>query len=294
MSPFKGVFPAMITPFDAGGQFNEAVFRQVLEANIQAGVQGFWLGGGSGESVLLDDRENGLLARAAADQARGRVVTIMHVGAPTTRRAVALAVQAAEAGVDALCCVPPFFYGVDDRAVIAHYEAVGAASELPLLLYNLPQSTGVDISPDLAERIRDRVPNVVGLKHSGPVVEHTHAFAEKGFACFIGYATLMLPGIDMGAVGCIDGPLTIAPELWVAIWRCLGSGDWAGATEAQRRATAFANAVYGLGFLDALKAGCTIRYGVDCGDPRPPQLPLLPQSREALERLITSLDLAQT
>ena len=291
MLRFGGVVPAMITPFDKANRFNESAFRELIEANILAGVDGFWLAGGSGESVLLSDEENERLAVAATDQVSGRVTTIMHIGAPTTDRAVTMAEQAAKSGVDALCCVPPFFYRVEERAIIEHYKAVGSASALPLLLYNLPQSTGVDISPALACRIRDVVPSVVGLKHSGPIVENTYGFAAAGFNCFIGYATLMLPGLNMGAVGCIDGPLTIAPELWVAIWRSVCAQDLAAAQKAQKRAAEFATAVYDIGFLDVLKAGCTMRYQVECGSPRLPQLPLTSDQRIALEGILHSFDL---
>ena len=103
MAELKGVVPAVVTPFTAAGEFNERAFREVVEYNIQAGVHGFWIGGGTGESVLLDDEENFRIATAAAEQAAGRITNIMHIGAPTTRRAVKMAERAAGAGVDALC-----------------------------------------------------------------------------------------------------------------------------------------------------------------------------------------------
>ena len=87
MPEFKGIFPAIITPMTRDGALNEAAFRQVMEFNIQAGVQGFWVAGGTGESVLLEDEENRRIAEIAADQSQGRILNIMHVGAPTTLRA---------------------------------------------------------------------------------------------------------------------------------------------------------------------------------------------------------------
>ena len=109
MSEFAGVFPAAITPMTEAGELDEEVFRQVLEFNIQAGVHGFWLAGGTGESVMLEDAENQRIATIAADQSRGRVTNIMHVGQVTTGRAARLADHAASAGVESICCVPPFF-----------------------------------------------------------------------------------------------------------------------------------------------------------------------------------------
>ena len=149
MAEFKGIFPAIVTPMDSDGEFNEDAFRRVMEYNIQAGVHGFWVAGGTGESVLLSDDENMRIASVAADQNGGRVANIMHVGAPTTARAARLAEHAAEAGVEAICCVPPFFYERSDEAIVEHYRVVAAAADLPLFIYNLPQATGVEVTVDL-------------------------------------------------------------------------------------------------------------------------------------------------
>ena len=166
MDKYHGLFPAVITPMTGAGGFGEAAFRKVLEFNIQAGVHGFWLAGGTGESVMLDDDENRQLATAAADQNRGRVANIMHVGTPTTRRSAQLAEHAARAGVEAICCVPPFFYARTDDEIVEHYRVVAAAADLPLFVYNLPHMTGVEITVDLMTKIQDSVPQLRGLKHS--------------------------------------------------------------------------------------------------------------------------------
>ena len=108
MDQFKGIFPATITPMLPDGGLNEEAYRKVLEFNIDAGAHGFWLAGGTGESVLLEDDENRRIAELAVDVCRGKAVTIQHVGAVTTRRAAALAEHAASAGSDAICCVPTF------------------------------------------------------------------------------------------------------------------------------------------------------------------------------------------
>lgn len=103
---FHGIFPAIITPMTPEGKLNEAAFRKVIEFNIQAGVHGFWVAGGSGESVLLDDEENSRIAEIVADQSNGRIKNIMHVGAPTTARAAKLAEHAAKAGVESIAYRP--------------------------------------------------------------------------------------------------------------------------------------------------------------------------------------------
>ena len=280
MADFKGILPAIATPMGTDGRFNEAGFREVMEFNIQAGVDGFWVAGGTGESVLLDDEENMAIARAAADQNRGRIKNIMHVGAPTTLRAARMAENAAAAGVEAICCVPPFFYRQTDESIVDHYRTVAAAADLPLFVYNLPQSTGVEITPELMAKIQDGVPQLKGLKHSSVNFTNVYNWVDMGLDCLIGSSALMLPALTIGATGCVDGPPNIAPELWVEIWRAYSSGDLARAEEAQKRATRLTMLVRQFGMHAVIKALLSHRLGIDVGDPRLPTKPLTPEQRD--------------
>ena len=280
MADFEGILPAIATPMGADGRFNEAAFREVMEFNIQAGVHGFWVAGGTGESVLLDDDENMAIARTAADQNRGRINNIMHVGAPTTLRAARMAESAAAAGVEAICCVPPFFYRQSDEAIVDHYRTVAAAADLPLFVYNLPQSTGVEITPELMAKIQDGVPQLRGLKHSSVNFTNVYSWVDMGLDCLIGSSALMLPALTIGATGCVDGPPNIAPELWVEIWRAYRSGDLARAEEAQKRATRLTMLVRQYGMHAVIKALLSYRLGIDVGDPRLPTKPLTSEQRD--------------
>jgi dihydrodipicolinate synthase/N-acetylneuraminate lyase len=274
MPEFKGIFPAIITPMTRDGALNEAAFRQVMEFNIQAGVQGFWVAGGTGESVLLEDEENRRIAEIAADQSQGRIVNIMHVGAPTTLRAARLAEHAAKVGVEAICCVPPFFYRQSDEAVVEHYRVVAAAANLPFFVYNLPQSTNVEITPELMTKIQEKVPQLAGLKHSAPYMGYVRNFAQMGLACLIGNCRLMLPALTIGATGCVDGPPNLAPERWVALWRAYQAGDLAKAQAAQEHASQVADLAPPFKFHATAKAVLSARLGIDCGEPRQPGQPL--------------------
>ncbi|MCY4091296.1 MAG: dihydrodipicolinate synthase family protein [Caldilineaceae bacterium] len=293
MSKFRGIFPAIITPMTAEGGLNEEAFRQVMEFNIQAGVQGFWVAGGTGESILLDDAENRRIAEIAADQSQGRIANIMHVGAPTTERAARLAEHAAKAGVEAICCVPPFFYTQSDKGVVEHYRVVAAAADLPFFVYNLPSATGVEITPELMAKIQEGVPQLAGLKHSAPYIPYVKTFAEMGLSCLIGNARLMLPGLLIGATGCVDGPPNMAPELWAAIWRAYEAGDIEAARAAQEKASSVSEALaLPAKFHGVIKAVIGQRLGIDCGDPRPPGEPLTADERAALAKKVVALGLA--
>ena len=293
MAGFRGVYPALITPMTAGGELNEAALREVIEFNIQAGVHGFWVAGGTGESVLLEDEENMRIAEIASDQSRGRIENIMHVGAATTARAVKLAEHAAKSGVEAICCVPPFFYRQSDEAIVEHYKAVGAAANLPLFVYNLPQATGVEITPEMMQKIQDVVPQLRGLKHSVANLSNLRAFARMGLDAFTGSCHWLLPAMTLGAAGVVDGPPSFAPELWVVIWQAYQSCELKKAEAAQDRASETVEALMGCGggFHAMIKAALDMRLGIDCGDPRPPALPLTKEQRQALERIVDELDL---
>ena len=289
MPEFEGVVPAIITPMTVEGEVDEEAFRVVMEDNIQAGAHGFWTAGGTGESVLLTDDENRRIALAAADQNQGRTNVIMHVGAQTTARAARNAEHAASAGVEAICAVPPFFVHPGDEGVVDYYRTVAVAADLPLFVYNLPQSTGVEITPELMKRLQDEVPQLTGLKHSAYDLNNVYIFARMGLRVFTGMGRLMLPALTVGGGGCVDGPPCLAPELWVAIWEAYKARDLDRAEEAQARASEVEDMIIDLGYLGALKAAVGERLGIETGEPRPPTPSATPEqealAREAVHRL---------
>ena len=282
MTSFRGLYPAVITPMDRDDRLNEEAFRQVLEFNIRAGVHGFWVAGGSGESVLLQPEENRRVAEIAADQCRGRARTIMHVGAATTSAAAGMAEQAARAGVDAVCALPGSFYGAGADESIGYYQTIGKAAGLPLFVYNLPDATGLEFTPELMTRLQDEVPQLAGLKHSAANFKNVWIFARMGLACFKGFSCLMLPALVEGAVGCVDGPPGVAPEAFLQVWDAYQEGDWARARKAQDTATE----IFGLfdgeygPYVAVLKELMGRRLGIDCGVPRPPGMPLTPEQAD--------------
>lgn len=284
-SEFRGIVPAIITPFTADGQFNEDAYRQVIEFNLKAGVHGFWVCGGTGEGVLLGDDERIRVAEVSADQVRGRAKVIMHVGATTTQSAVRIAKGAGAAGVDAICSVPPLLYRADDDAVVVHYRAIAEATDLPFFVYNLPQMVGVEITPPLMERIVKEVPRVTGMKHSAPNFFNIYPFNGLGMAVFTGNSGLLLPALTMGAVGCVDGPPGMAPEIHVEVYNAYQAGDMEKAKEGQRQVAAVKQLCSRFSFIAVCKAVLSERLGVDCGVPRRPIRSLTQdEAREVIRR----------
>lgn len=286
---FEGVYPALITPMDSDGNLNESALRKVIEFNINAGVHGFWVAGGSGESVLLDDEENCRIAQIVTEESKGRVKNIMHVGTPTTARSTKLAEHAAKSGVDAICCVPPFFYRQSDEAIVEHYRVVASASDLPFFVYNLPQCTQVEITPDLMQKIKEKVPQLVGLKHSAPYIGPIRQFRDMGLCCMMGNSRLMLQALMMGASGCIDGPPGMVPEIFVDIWNSFQSDDFQQARISQEKGAQVAALVENTKMHAYYKAFISKRIGVNCGQPRPPSEGLTSTENEELLKIMVQM-----
>lgn len=284
MGEFRGVYPAIITPMKPDGEVDYEAFRKVVECNIRAGVHGFWVAGGTGESILLTEEENRKIAEAAADQNQGRVKNIMHIGAATTAQAVRQAQAAAKAGVEAVCAVPPFFYNGSGDEVVEYYRAVGEASDLPLFIYNLPGATGVEITPALADEIQNRVPQLAGLKHSAPAFWDICHFVKMGLDCFTGSGMLMVSALTLGAAGTVDGPPCAAPEPWVDAYNAYQAGDIQAAEAAQARANVMYPPLLKAGYLPAIKALVGARLGVECGNPRPPISQVTPEITQMAEK----------
>ena len=286
---FYGVYPALITPMDSDGKLNESALRKVIEFNINAGVHGFWVAGGTGESVLLDDEENRRIAQIVCEESRGRVKNIIHVGTPTTTRSAKLAEHAAKSGVEAICCVPPFFYRQSDDAIVEHYRVVASAADLPFFVYNVPQWTQVEITPNLMQKIKEKVPQLVGLKHSAPYIGPIRQFCKMGLCCMMGNSRLMLPALMMGASGCIDGPPGMVPEIFVDIWDSFQSGNFKQSRESQEKGAQVGALVENTKMHAYYKAFIGKRLGIDCGQPRPPFEGLTSSEKDELSKLMIQM-----
>ena len=284
---FEGVYPAIITPLDNKNKFNEEAFRKIVEFNINSGAHGFWVSGGTGESVYVDHNEIKKVIKSSVDQSQNRAKIIAHVGAITTHKAQILAESAANSGAHAICAVPPFFYKPNIDTIINHYKAISeAAGNIPFFVYNLPQSTGTEITPQIMKEIMTAIPNTAGLKHSGPAFTDLKGFVDLNISCFIGNANLMLPALTLGASGCIDGPLNAAPELWSDIWETFKNNEFNKSMIAQDKAIKFSNIIRDFDMHASIKEIISKRLNINCGNPIMP----LPQlNNDEKSKLITDV-----
>jgi 4-hydroxy-2-oxoglutarate aldolase len=253
--------------------------------------------GSNGESVLLDDDERLRMIEAArSGLADGRLL-IAGTGRPSTEATIRLTRQAAAAGADFALILPPFYYRgqMTDDVLETHYRAVADASAIPIIVYNMPACTGIDLSAELIVRLAQSA-NVIGLKDSGgDVAKLGQIHAELGgrFRILAGSAGFLLPALSVGAVGGVLALANIAPRQCVEILRFAASGNIHGATELQVRMVRPNTAVTRRWGVPGLKAAMEM-LGLRGGPVRPPLLPLAEGERCELHSILIEAQILES
>jgi 2-dehydro-3-deoxy-D-pentonate aldolase len=238
---FEGLMPAMVTPFDERGELDLAATEAVIERFIEAGVSGISPLGSTGEASHLTSDERKRFAEEVVSIAAGRVPIVIGVGFSGTRETEELARHAQEAGADAVLVVSPFYWKVGEEALFRHFATVAEAVDIPVVIYNLPMLTGIDLSPSLVARIAAECPNAVGLKDTVTEYNHVVGVLQKvkpvrpDFSVLCGWEDLILPSLLAGADGSICAFANVAPELFVNLVEAAQSGDLTRAAELHRK-----------------------------------------------------------
>ncbi len=270
-----GVTPAMATPLAADGvQVNAAVLPTLVDFLVGKGVKGLFVGGTTGEGILLDAAERMRLHEAALTAAAGRVPVLLHVGANRMDTAEALSQHAALINADAIVAITPTFYGMDDDSLAGYFHAVAAAApETPLLLYDIPHMAINGVSPALLARLGRELPTLAGVKTSRPdaqMVRQLIAAAPERALVLAGNERIALGSLAMGADGLISGLSTAVPEPFVALTRAVGQGELAAARQAHQTINRLLDQIAGLPRIGAVKRILAER-GVPVGTAAPPR-----------------------
>ncbi|HUZ11908.1 MAG TPA: 4-hydroxy-tetrahydrodipicolinate synthase [Caulobacteraceae bacterium] len=248
---FRGVFTALVTPFRAGA-LDETAFRTLVQRQIDAGVHGLVPVGTTGETATLSHREHRRVVELCVEVAGDRVPVIAGAGSNATAEAIELAGHAREVGAAAALIVTPYYNRPSQEGLYRHYAAINDAVELPVLVYNVPSRTGVDISNDTLQRL-SALPNIAGVKDATGDLGRA---SLQRLTC--GADWVMLSGDDPSALGymahgghgCISVTANVAPGQCAAFYRAALDGDWKAALAWQDR---LARLHKGL-FLDASPA----------------------------------------
>ncbi|MGE5576101.1 MAG: 4-hydroxy-tetrahydrodipicolinate synthase [Syntrophothermus sp.] len=233
----KGIIPAMVTPSDENGRIIEDSLRKLTRYLIDGGVHGLFAIGGQGEFWAFTPEEKKRALEVVLSEAKGKVPVYAGTGAVTTREAVQLTKMAADMGVDAVSVITPYFIKPNDDELYEHYAAIARSVHIPVLMYNNPARTNINLSASLVERL-SHIDNIVGIKDSSGDMTLTAEYIRrtgKDFAVLAGRDTLIYGTLAYGGRGSITATANVAPKLVVEIYEAFAAGDLKRSLEAQFR-----------------------------------------------------------
>jgi 1-pyrroline-4-hydroxy-2-carboxylate deaminase len=286
---FPGILPAVTTPFDASGEVDGAALQANVRAFLDAGVHGIVGNGTMGEAGSLSIHERRAVIAAIVAAVDGRVPVVAGVSAGTPAQAIGYAADAAAEGAVALMCLPPLGYRGDEREVVAFYAAVAEAGGLPLMAYNNPEASGIDMAPELIARIGASVENVVAVKEcSGDVRRIPALLNATDLEILVGGDDWALEGFSAGATGWVSGVADVAPAECVALYEHCRAGELEAARELYGRLLPLARFDMDPKLVQYFKAAMD-EVGLAGGATRPPRLPLLESERDELRVALSVL-----
>lgn len=225
----EGAITAIVTPFTKKGAVDFPALKRFLKYQLDGGINGIVVCGSTGEAVTLNEEEYSEVVKFTVDEVGGRIPVWAGAGSNDTARAICLSKIAEAQGVDGLLQVTPAYNKPTLSGLVAHYKAIAASVDLPIILYNVPGRTGSNILPAAILRIAKEVPQVVGVKEASGNINQIGEIIEgapKGFVVLAGDDPLALPAMILGGRGCISVASNEAPKDFTALCQAGLRGDW--------------------------------------------------------------------
>ena len=277
LNKFRGVFCALNAIYDENDNIDESRIKELVKIYKSLGVKGVYACGSTGEGFLLSTEERKQVAKAVCEAAGDDFTVIVHIGCASTKESIELAKHAEEIGADAISAVPSVYYHLPAESVKMHWNAIVSSTDVPFIIYNIPQLTGFDLSPDmLAEFAKNE--KIIGVKNSAEPVylmERYRRAAGDNFIIFNGSDEQFVGGRLMGADAGIGGTYGCMPELFVALDKLVNENK---IEEAKALQFKINECIFDLlackSLYGAAKQVISIRFGIDCGEPRSPFLPV--------------------
>jgi 4-hydroxy-tetrahydrodipicolinate synthase len=255
----RGSLTALVTPFDKDGRFDEKAFRALVEWQIAEGTTGLVPVGTTGESPTLSHDEHRHVVKVCVEVAKGRVPVVAGAGSNNTQEAIGLAKYAESVGAAAALVVTPYYNKPTQRGLYEHFAAVARATSLPIVIYNIPPRSVIDMTPETMGRLANDFKNIVGVKDATGKIERVseqRATCGKDFVQLSGEDASALGFNAHGGIGCISVTSNVAPRLCAEFQEASLSGNSAKALELQDRLLPLHKAI----FLDPGVAGA--KYGL--------------------------------
>ena len=298
LDKYKGIFPAFYACYGSDREIDKERVKAFTKYLIGKGVKGLYVGGSSGECIYQSVEDRKTLLEAVMEEAKGKITIIAHVACNNTKDSMELARHAESLGVDAIASIPPIYFHLPDYAIAKYWNDVSsAAPHTDFIIYNIPQLAGVALSiPLLREMLKND--RVVGVKNSSMPVQDIQMFkAEgtrngRGFVVFNGPDEQLVSGLAIGADGGIGGTYAVMPELYLAIYDAVKTGDIVKARAIQNDADEI---IYALctakGNLYAtMKEVIRLRLGMDLGGVRAPLYPYTDGDKSVVGKCAKMID----
>lgn len=291
--PLRGIFAPVATVFDDCGELDLDGFAENVAAYGATGLAGLVVLGSNGEFALLSGNEKVRLVERARRRLPAPKRVIAGTGCESLQETVALTARCADAGADAALVVTPHYYKRDmnEAALEGFYTRLADVSPIPVMLYNMPGNTGVNLTAALTLKLAAH-PNIVGIKDSGGnivQIAEVLAGAPQGFAVFAGSGSFLLATLVLGGVGGTLAVANVTPGHCVRIQECHAQGDLDTARRLQLALLPLNAAVTGRFGVGGMKAAMDL-VGYKGGMPRPPILPAGAAVRDEIARILERLD----
>jgi 4-hydroxy-tetrahydrodipicolinate synthase len=287
----RGVLTALATPFAADGSVDEALLRALVDRSIEGGVHGVVACGSTGEFSTLSGDERRLVVETVVDQTAHRVPVIAQTGATSTAEAIRLSRHAQSAGADVIMPVAPYYEPLSVEETLTYLRTVAGSVDIPVMVYNLPVATGVDLDPDTVGALAREVENIRYIKNTtvdmAQSAELIHNHGDV-ISTFVGWDSLLLSALAEGAAGVMAGTANVVPSQLVAVYDAVSGGDLEGARRAWAEIYPLIAAIMNEPFIPAVKAGLAA-VGFPVGVPRAPVADLDPDAAARIAKLAAAV-----
>jgi 4-hydroxy-tetrahydrodipicolinate synthase len=291
----KGVIPPMLTPLDTEERIERSSVSRLVEHLIQGGVHGIFVLGTGGEGTALRASERRTMVEETVKAVAGRVPILVGCSAVSTQLVLEQIEQVADLAVAAAVVTPPYYYGTNDQTALAyHFRRIAEDSSLPIVIYNIPQTTHSMLAPETMAALAE-MPNIIAVKDSCADMAHFRRLLElrpyPEFSIFQGSEVPMLDSLKLGADGLVPGSGNLAPRWLVNLYEAAKAGDWETARLYQEHVNAYRAGCYTGGYwLTALK-GAADMLGL-CSERCTAPLPALtPEHRQRVHDTLHKLGL---
>ncbi len=290
----RGVYSAVATPLTVDQDLDESGLRRLVDRTIDGGVHGLVPCGSTGEFSTLTRSERERVVEVVIEQTAGRIPVVPQTGATSTREAVELSRHAERLGADAIMVVAPYYEPFTIAETKRYYADVAGSVSIPVMAYNLPAATGINLTPQILGELISEVPNVKYVKDtSGDFTAAAQLIHEYGDAVsvFVGWDTLFLAALLEGAAGSVIGAANVVPRQLVSIYDSVQSSDLASASEQWQALFPLMATLISGGYTAAIKGALDI-IGASAGPQRAPGADVSGDRLVALRRSLETLSLA--